>query len=203
MRSRWLAVIAAVLLLVVAAGLFVLAADVRRWERTLAQDDLVFREAPGDPELFEAQARLGGAARVLLGIDDDLAFRDALQLFWASVASPEVERRAESADLRRAAELALAGIAHSDPDPKRRSQVTNVLGVLSVAGLGSQLGAASGARFESAIMSFRSAILLDDGNEDAKFNLELVLRRRPPGDDVNLPRGVVGRGDVGRSCAGY
>ena len=77
-----------VALLVLAGAGFVglLANDVRHWEERLVRDDLSFRETPNRPDLFEQHERIPGAARRLLAIDDDLAFRQALQLLWMSVA---------------------------------------------------------------------------------------------------------------------
>ena len=84
-----------VALLALAGAGFVglLASDVRHWEERLVRDDLSFRETPNRPDLFERQERIPGAARRLLAIDDDLAFRRALHLIWMSVA---VRRRSRS-----------------------------------------------------------------------------------------------------------
>lgn len=145
----------------------------------------------------------GGAARRLLGIGDDLAFRRALQLVWMSVAASPPDQDPEPAALRAAAEIALAEVARSDPDPTRRSQVTNLLGVLSVARDGEEPRAVRGNRLESAIVSFRTAVLLDDRNERAKYNLELALRNVDPESEVDLPRGRGGQGMLGRAGTGY
>ncbi len=60
----------------------------------------------------------------------------------------------------------------------------------------------SGQPPESAIVNFRSAVLLDARNERAKYNLELALQSRDPADDMNLPRGVGGQGALGREGSG-
>ena len=194
-----------VALLVLAGAGFVglLASDVRHWEERLVRDDLSFRETPNRPDLFERQERIPGAARRLLAIDDDLAFRRALHLIWMSVAVRPPEQEADADSLRDAAEIALAEVARADPDRSRRSEATNLLGVLSVSRDGEEPGEVRGSRLESAIVSFRSAVLLDARNERAKYNLELALQSRAPTDDKNLPRGVGGQGALGREGSGY
>lgn len=203
MRRALLAA-AAVLVLACAGFLGLLASDVRQWEKQLVHDGLAFRETPEHPGLFRPDERLpGGAARTLLGIDDDLAFRRALQLLWMSVAAPPADQDPEPGALRAAAEIALAEVARSDPNRGRRSQVTNLLGVLSVARDGEEPGDVRGNRLESAIVSFRTAVLLDDRNEPAKYNLELALRNVDPESEVNLPRGAGGQGELGQAGSGY
>jgi hypothetical protein len=203
MRRAFLAG-AAVVALVCAGLLGLLASDVRQWEQQLAHDDLAFREAPEEPGLFEGDGEvLGGSARRLLGLDDDLAFRRALQLLWLSVAAPPAAQDPEPGAARDAAEIALAEIAGSDSDRRRRSQVTNLLGVLSVAPNGQAPGDVRGNRLESAIVSFRTAVLLDDRNDRAKYNLELALRSSEDEAEVNLPRGAGGEGALGRTGSGF
>lgn len=203
MRRALLAA-AAVLMLACAGFLGLLASDVRQWEMRLVHDDLTFRETPDQSGLFRPDEQLpGGAARRLLGIDDDVAFRRALQLLWMSVAAPLADQDPERVAIRAAAEIALAEVARSDPDRRRRSQVTNLLGVLSVAPGGEEPGDVRGNRLESAIVSFRTAVRLDDRNERAKYNLELALRNVDPESEVNLPRGTGGQGELGRAGSGY
>ena len=201
--TRALTLSVALLLLAGAGFVGLLASDVRHWEERLVRDDLSFRETPNRPDLFERQERIPGAARRLLAIDDDLAFRRALHLIWMSVAVRPPEQETEADSLRDAAEIALAEVARADPDRSRRSEATNLLGVLSVSRDGEEPGEVRGSRLESAIVSFRSAVLLDARNERAKYNLELALQSRDPADDMNLPRGVGGQGALGREGSGY
>jgi hypothetical protein len=203
MRRRVLLVLAAVLPFAGAATLGLLAHDVGQWERTFTRDDLTFRQAPDRSGLFESDERISGGARLLLGIDDDLAFRRALELLWLSAIPTPTAQALGPRELRRAAELALAELARSDPDRRRRSQATNLLGVLSVAGGGEAPGQVTGDRLESAIVSFRTAVLLDDRNEPAKYNLELALLSQDPGSDESIPRSSGGEGALGRAGSGY
>jgi hypothetical protein len=199
---RVVLVVAALVAFAAAGALGLLASDVRHWETQLARDDLAFRSAATAPALFSSRERLpGGAARALLAIEDDLTFRRTLQLLRRSIEGDPNDPEPQA--LRSAAEIALADLARSDPDPRRRSQATNLLGVLAVAGDGQQPGRVRGNRLESAIASFRSAVLLDDRNDRAKYNLELALRSRDPGQDEDLPRSVGGKGSLGRAGSGY
>ena len=60
-----------------------------------------------------------------------------------------------------------------------------------------------GSRLESAIVSFRTAVQLDERNERAKYNLELALRNVYPESDADLPRGSFGEGVLGGPGPGY
>ena len=201
--TRALTLGVALLLLAGAGFVGLLAGDVRHWEERLVRDDLSFRETPNRPDLFQRHERIPAVARRLLAIDDDLAFRQALQLVVMSVAVRPPEQDAEADSLREAAEIALAKLARADPDRSRRSEATNLLGVLSVSRVGEEPGEVQGSRLDSAIVSFRSAVLLDARNERAKYNLELALQSRDPEDDMSLPRGVGGKGALGREGSGY
>ena len=196
----WVAAAAAALLLLLAAALFVLAVDVGRWETRLVQDDLVYRATPGRPDLWEQRERLpGGFARALLDLDDDIAFRRALRAFRVSEPDVPERLRPDLISLRREAAVALAELGRADGDPRRRSQASNLLAVLAAG----PPGTARGNRLESAILAFRTAVLLDDANEQAKFNLELAYRTRPPSGVENLARSRVGKAEVGQKGAGY
>jgi hypothetical protein len=178
-----------------------LASDVRQWEKQLIRDDTSFKDTPDQPGMYEVDERSPGGVRFLLGIEDDLTFRSALQLLRMSFSLDASNEDRES--LRRSAEVELAEVARSDPDRGRRSQALNVLGVLSIGARGERPGDVTGNRLESAISNFRSAVLLDDANELAKYNLELALRARDPGTDINLPRSSGGQGTRGRAGSGY
>jgi hypothetical protein len=176
---RPLAVLAALLLLAAAAALLLLARDVRAWEAQLAQDDLVFRQTPGRPALWEPNERVpGGAARRLLGVEDDLAFRDALRLFRLGRPRQLAYDKPALVARRGQAQAELAELTRTDPEERRRSEAANLVGVLSL-GVEGRENAQARVRFlESGVASFQAAVQLDDGNERAKYNLELALRRQ-------------------------
>jgi len=176
------------LLLVVAAACVVLAvflglaaADVARWRSAVPADDVRFRVGSGGSKLWrpETLAPFDAGERVL-GIEDDLMFRYMLQDLRASklgdltVSDPALALR------RTATAEQLESIVVRDPDLALRSRASTLLGVLSVAAWNFTPQTTTQDRSElllSAIASFEQAIALDPGNDDAKYNLQLLLQR--------------------------
>lgn len=176
------------LLLVAAAGCVVLAvfvafaaADVARWRSALPEDDVRFRVGSGGSSLWrpETLAPFDAGKRVL-GIEDDVVFRYMLQDLRASrlqdltVSDPALALR------RTATAEQLESIVVRDPDPTLRSRASTVLGVLNVAAWNFTPQTTTQDRTElllGAIASFEQAIALDPGNDDAKYNLQLMLLR--------------------------
>lgn len=159
-----------------AVALTLIARDAQRWEQSLETGDLRFAISPGPEDLWEPKARLvDGAARQLLGLDDDLEFRRAAQLFRGS--RPRAGAQRTQADLAVAAraQSALAEIERSGQEPARRSAAASALGILS---LSDALGDSSQAAlfFRKSISRFTTAVRLDPGNRDAMANLELALK---------------------------
>ena len=153
--------------------LLLLALDVSRAARTIEGDDARFLAQPRVSGYWEDTGVLPfGAGRGVLDVGDDIAQREAVQRFWLSwpreLAIPHAERLAERAQAQ--AELteidAGAGAA--------ASQTANLLGVLAL--LTPQDQAERAQIVRAATASFRRAVLLDPANDDAKFNLESVLR---------------------------
>jgi len=177
------------LLLVVAAGcllaavfLALLAVDVARWRTTLPADDVRYRVSPQGSSLWSPHllAPFRAGTR-LLDVDDDLEFRRALQLVRASslddatVSDPNLAvRRTDAAQL-------LESIVANDPEPARSSRAANLLGVIGLAAYNAApSGASTQDRSElllNAIASFEQAIELDPDNDEAKYNLQVMLAR--------------------------
>ncbi|HMI29247.1 MAG TPA: hypothetical protein VK490_06035 [Gaiellaceae bacterium] len=175
MSWRWLATGAVAL----AAGvmLLLLAVDVGRWNTALARGDVRFKFAPTRMDLWQPDETLPfHPARRLLGVDDDLAYRDALRRFY--LARPHANKWSQTNidALRSQATVWLAEYIREGKDPRRRSQAANLLGVM---GLGLAATDDPGQRLRFLLFasrSFRGALTMDQTNEDAKFNLELALR---------------------------
>jgi hypothetical protein len=164
----------AVACVVVAALLVLVAVDAHAWSSRLAADDLRYRRDASSFALWRpAQVSPGDLTQHLLGIGDDLAYRRALRNFRIGrvaepVASPTVTSH------RIAAQIELTHVAATNGDPRIRSQVDNLLGVLGF-GLGSQDFGQRQAFFNNAISAFQSAVVLDPSNDDAFYNLEYAL----------------------------
>lgn len=153
--------------------LLLLALDTSRASRTVEGDDARFLAQPRIAGYWEDSGVLPFAAgRRLLGAGDDVAQRAAVQRFWVARprdnSIPGPERLAERAQAQAALAEAEAG---GGPGA---SQTANLLGVLALLTPPDQAERSQVVRAAGA--AFRRAIVLDPENEDAKFNLESVLR---------------------------
>ena len=179
---RELLLVAAAACVIVAVFLALVAVDVARSHSTIPDDDVRF--AAGAPTSGWSPQPLApfGAGERVLGVRDDVAFREMLRVLRASklldytVSDPMLAiRRTELAER-------LESIVVHDRDPVLRSRASNLLGVVAVASWNStpQQGTQQLDRSElllAAIASFEQAIALDPENDDAKYNLQLMLQR--------------------------
>ena len=175
MSWRWLT--AAIAALAAGVLLLLLAVDVGRWNTAFARGDVRFKFAPTRLDLWQPDEVLAlHPARRLLGVDDDLKYRDTLRRFY--LARPHANKWTQTNidALRSEATVSLAEYIREGKDPRRRSQAANLLGVM---GLGLAATDDPGQRLRFLLFasrSFRGALTMDQTNEDAKFNLELTLR---------------------------
>lgn len=160
-----------------AAALLLLAADVSRWRGALPADDVRYRRTPERSDLWRPEEAVPfGAGRVVLGVEDDLAFRHALRAVRLGRIDEAFVSDPELALVRSEAQSRLQVIADGDGDPARRSRALGLLGVLAFANsLGDSREQA--VLLQEAIASFREAIGVDTENGEAKRNLELALQR--------------------------
>jgi hypothetical protein len=172
---RWLS--AAIAALAAGAIVLLLALDVGRWQTTLARGDVRFQTAPTQTKLWQADEILPfHVAKRLLGIGDDIAYRNTLRSFW--LARPHANKWLEpNVDVVRSeATVALANFIRKSHDPQRRAQAANLLGIIAL-DLAASDDPGQRLRFLLyASRSFRGALTYDQSNEDAKYNLELTLR---------------------------
>ena len=179
---RELLLVAAAACLVLAVVLALVAVDVARWRTAIPADDVRFAAgAPTDGWAPRTVAPFAAGERVL-DVGDDVAFRRMLRLLRASklldftVSDPVLAvRRTELAEQ-------LESIVVHDPDPVLRSRASSLLGVVSVASWSSTppQGTQQLDRSElllAAVASFEQAIAFDPENDDAKYNLQLMLQR--------------------------
>jgi hypothetical protein len=181
--------VGAVVLVLAAAVLAVAAHDVLSWRSALGRTTPAAVRAtpwlPGDP------------ARRLLALDDDLALRRAVQAFLVAQATPRgYDNGVTRTRVRAGAEVVLSDVA-AFGTPARASQAGNLLGVL-VAGGGSVTGGVTAD--DRAREAFENAVRRDPANADAKYNLELLLRRTRATASRNGPgtgSGALGQGRRG------
>jgi tetratricopeptide (TPR) repeat protein len=159
--------------LVVLAVIVALAAgDVRGWRSALAAGDAAYVATPARAS-WTPHARLGGVAEGLLGVHDDVQLRKALQLY---VDAAKLHLRLDNAldveSARARAQDALEQVSRAT-DAQRRSQALTLLGILAF-----RASAAGGAQsqVDAAISDFTDAVRADPANEQAAFDLELLLR---------------------------
>ena len=169
--------------------------SVRSWQRAFIHGDAAFAATPlpqtvnpigqppplPPPMRWHAPGGVGGrTAERLLGVHDDASFRRALALYRAALPNAneqqqfEFDRELPAKRIR--AQRALTAVSVDDPDPKIRSRATNMLGILMRGAPTPTDPSQQRAQILSVIGLFRSAIKLDPNDEDAKLNLELVLR---------------------------
>jgi hypothetical protein len=175
-----------------------LAADVRSWRSGLRDGDAVYAASP-ERASWIPRTRLGGLAGNLLGVDDDVDARRALRLYRATAGTRlRLDNATRVQTARAAAQDALLAAARSS-DPARASQARTLLGILT---FGQSASGGAEDQVEGAVADFTDAVRADGTNDDAKFDLELLLRSSAatgtrPGQGVG---GGFGRG--GRRGAG-
>ena len=169
--------VAALVSFALAAGLLLLARDVARWPDAFEAGDVRYRVTPNDRALWEPEQSVPFApAEALLGVDDDVDFRRALQALRIAgidepmVSDPELVLRRNEARAR------LAAVAATDADATRASRALSLVGVLSFASAIANVTDPT-PLLREAVARYRGAVLLDPGNDEAKTNLEFALRR--------------------------
>jgi len=177
---RGLPLVAAAVLLGLAAALALFASDIRAWQGAVTNSDLRFRSQRSHIGLWRTPTVLpGDPARSALGLDDALSYRRAVQLFWLSIAGASTGGQADLAATRAEAQTRLQGLMTTAATPQERSAAANMLGVMTVTAPASSPTQKSEISF--ATHYFKQAVIDDPRNNDAKLNLELLLRIKHPG----------------------
>lgn len=158
--------------------LVVLAVDVVRSHEALASGDRRYASSPAAAGLWRPGATGGSrvTARVL-GIDDDLGFREAVRALRLSQRDRPTDSSPEAILRRAKAQKLLQQVVRDDADPRRRSRALNLLGVLLLSTPAADREERAATQ-RLAQASLQQAIMADPTNDTAKFNLELLLRRR-------------------------
>jgi hypothetical protein len=178
---RAITVLGAAVALALASGLVLLAVDARGWQDTLREDDVLFQMAPARAQWAASERAPDGLARRLLALDDDIRLRRALRLFQlAHLPATTFESGQNVEILKVRAQIALAQIERNSSDPRDRAVAANLLGVLAFEEARNDPVNATMMLRRSA-EEFRNAIALAPSREDAKVNLEILLRLRQPG----------------------
>lgn len=196
MILRWIG--AGLALTVLGVILLVLGHDLRGWDRALTEGDGGFESRPANARWSTSSWLPGDPVRDALAVDDDLRLRWAVQAYVIAAGTRRgLDDGARQARTRATAEIALADVtAHGSPS--QASQAGNLLGVLVATADRAPDAAATEDR---AGETFGTAIRADPANADAKYNLELILRRiRVVGTREGPGNGAGNRGDSRRGA---
>ena len=191
-------IVLAAVLAAAAVCAVLLANDIRKSRDALRNGDVVYAATPSRAS-WTADTTFGSVAVSLLGDQDDLDFRRALQHYVdASKLQLRLDNAIDVEGARGRAQDILEQAARTD-DPKRASQALTLLGILAYR------SAASGttqSQVDAAIADFTDATRADPENEDAAFDLELLLRLTTAHGSRVQPGQGGGFGRVGRRGAG-
>jgi hypothetical protein len=176
-RRRIAYVVGAVACFGLAVVFVLMAVDATRWRSTLPDDDVRYRAAPQDTLWQPSTLMPGDPARLVLGVGDDVRFREALQALRQGRLDVGFTSDPRLALPRAEAQSRLAKVSQSDPSAERRSRALGLLGVISFAGSLYETRGQT-ALVTEAVSDFQSALAIDPSNAEAKANLEQALQRR-------------------------
>ena len=175
-----------------------LANDVRRTRDALRNGDVVYAATPSRAA-WTADPTFGRAAASLLGNQDDIDFREALQHYVdASKLQLRLDNAVDVEGARGRAQDILEQASRTD-DPKRASQALTLLGILAFR---SATSGTTQSQVDAAIADFTDATRADPSNTDAAFDLELLLRLTTAHGSRVQPGQGGGFGRAGRRGAG-
>jgi tetratricopeptide (TPR) repeat protein len=190
---------AALLAAALAVALAAIAVDVQAWPDAAAKEDARVGAEPVADGWSRPSGRGEDAARRILDVTDDVAFRRALVLYRR--ARDRVDDQTRTAgELRESAtaEAALALVERSEAPAALRSRAATLEALLLFddAVYDRQEGDIF---LEEALERLRLAIHLDPANTDAKFDLELLLKlaRTTRGRFGDSQAGSLGAGESG------
>lgn len=164
--------------LLLSVFLVVLAVDIVRSRHALASGDDRYMTEPRAGGLWQPGS-LGTStiSRKVLGVDDDLAFREAVRALRLSQRDEPSDTSPEAVLRRAKAQRLLQKVAANDADARRRSRALSLLSVLLLSTPAADQEERAAVQ-RVALENLRKAIETDPTNDEAKYNLEVVLRRR-------------------------
>ena len=175
---------AASVLAVVAIAVSILATDLLDWRSRIDAGDTRFASGSLAAGMWEPRQLVPlGVAKSMLGVEDDLSYREAVRAFVLGRPREQPFGDTDLLGARGHARELLEPIVDGAGAPSRRGAAANMIGVLGFANAAIDPDQSYSYLTES-VRWFRRAIALDPGNDDAKYNLELALSRlknvKPP-----------------------
>jgi hypothetical protein len=201
---RALPFIVAIAALIAAFGSAFVAREASLLDDEIRRSDVAFRADPARRDLWQVDER-SPAVKELLASDDDVAFRRASRLFEVMRARGRDPYDFDIRAFRADAQLALVEAGHEGLPRSVQSRAANLDAIMIVEeAIGDPRNGP--ALFQRALDGFRRSIHLDPANEEAMYNLELLIRLLAPNQDrlqirynVTAPgRGVAGSGAIRR-----
>ncbi len=188
------------ILLVLAVLAALVARDAAAIRGGIEGGDLAFKAQPAAERLWKIDTRVPYSMRAF-GVEDDLLYRRALRAFAVDARRGENPYDFDRPAFRAEAQATLQSAEVSDLEAPLRSKAASLQGVLT---------------FEEAIQDpvngpvlmrrvvgdFERAVRIDPANEEAKYNLEYLLRLMDPSAArlrirENIPAYSLGRGAPG------
>jgi hypothetical protein len=188
--------------LVVLATLAALVArDAAAVRRGFEGGDLAFKAQPAAEKLWKLDTRLPYATRAL-GVEDDLLYRRALRAFAVDARRADNPYDFDRPAFRAEAQTTLGEVERSgDLAPALRSKAASLQGVLTFDEAAAD-PVNGPALIRRALGEFERAVRIDPANEEAKYNLEFLLRILDPSAARIRIRENIPAYRPGRSAAG-
>lgn len=165
-------------LLVLAVVAALVARDAAAVQRSFDRSDLAFEAQPAAERLWKIDTRLP-FVREALGVEDDLLYRRALRAFAVDARRGENPYDFARPAFRAEAQATLGAAERSGLAAPLRSKAATLQGVLTFEE--SISDPVNGPMLVGqSIDDFRRAVRIDAGNEEAKYNLEFLLRLMDP-----------------------
>jgi len=197
---KWGLWAAAALAVPIAIALAVVAVDLLRTPGEITADDTRFQTAPMRQRgLWDVGFLPKDLSERVLGLEDDVVYRRLVGLYLrVEPGKVDYSGFPELESLRAKAQFELTRMSREDPDLERRSRLLTLYGVmlLDFRGVGDEEREKI---LQRAASAFSNGIELDPSNEDAKRNLETVLRVFGP---VAIPGASPTGGREGGSISG-
>lgn len=176
MRRRFVVgarILGGIVALVAAAALALFASDVLAAQSTMERDDLRFGVTPDAKGLWQVEGRTPSLESIL-GIEDDLAWRTAAQRFQLSRARANIAYDPTRTSSRADSQAALASAETYVLTRRQASALANFSAILAYEeAVGDPQNGPMLLRRSS--NEFRRAIRTYPQNDEAKFNLEVLM----------------------------
>lgn len=172
------------------------ARDAAAIDRAFDRSDVAFEAQPAAERLWRIDSALP-MAREALGVEDDLAYRRALRAFAVDARRGENPYDFERPAFRAEAQATLGSAEQMKIAAPLRSKAAMLQGVLTFdEAIGDPINGP--ALMKRSVGDFERAVRIDPDNEEAKYNLEFLLRLLEPSAErlrirENIPAYQAGR----------